>query len=158
MQDNQNTEGMNLLKTALKRPDLLKPISDLFVPAATVPEVFLELYKFIVDSHLKNCDPKVLFVLLSKVSARASTTPSIEIPFETLFCFLQFDVSGWLTQQKPKLADINALALLIVQGLECWIKSESALIQGVSFMFNVCDYESCGERAVRSANRFSISK
>lgn len=87
MQDNQNTEGMNLLKTALKRPDLLKPISDLFVPAATVPEVFLELYKFIVDSHLKNCDPKVLFVLLSKVSlsARASTTPSIAV--EILFLF-----------------------------------------------------------------------
>lgn len=76
LQDNQNTEGMNLLKTALKRPDLLKSISDLFVPSATMPEVFLELYKFIVDSHLKNCDPKVLFVLLSKVSAHATAMSS----------------------------------------------------------------------------------
>lgn len=67
LQENQNTEGMNLLKTALKRPDLIKPISDLFVPSATIPEVFLQLYKFIIDSHLKNCDPKILFVLLSKV-------------------------------------------------------------------------------------------
>lgn len=58
---------MNLLKTALKRPDLIKPISDLFVPSATIPEIFLQLYKFIIDSHLKNCDPKILFVLLSKV-------------------------------------------------------------------------------------------
>lgn len=58
---------MNLLKTAMKRPDLIKPISDLFVPSTTIPEVFLQLYKFIIDSHLKNCDPKILFVLLSKV-------------------------------------------------------------------------------------------
>lgn len=58
---------MNLLKTAMKRPDLIQPISDLFVPSATIPEVFLQLYKFIIDSHLKNCDPKILFVLLSKV-------------------------------------------------------------------------------------------
>lgn len=67
LHENQNTEGMNLLKTALKRPDLIKPISDLFVPSVTIPEVFLQLYKFIIDSHLKNCDPKILFVLLSKV-------------------------------------------------------------------------------------------
>lgn len=32
---------------------------------------------------------------------------------------------------KPKLADINQLVQLIVQGLECWNKSEAALIQGV---------------------------
>lgn len=37
-----------------------------------------------------------------------------------------------MTQQKPKLSDINALVHLIVSGLECWNKSESALIQGVS--------------------------
>lgn len=58
---------MNLLKTALKRPDLIQPISDLFVPSITTPDVFLQLYKFIIDSHMKNCDPKILFVLLSKV-------------------------------------------------------------------------------------------
>lgn len=46
-------------------------------------------------------------------------------------------MSGWLTQQKPKLADINALVHLIVQGLECWNKNESVLIQGVSFQW--CD-------------------
>lgn len=67
LQENQNIEGMNLLKTALKRPDLIQPISDLFVPSLTTPDVFLQLYKFIIDSHMKNCDPKILFVLLSKV-------------------------------------------------------------------------------------------
>lgn len=67
LQENQNTEGMNLLKTALKRPDLIQPISDVFLPSATSPEVFIQLYKFIIESHLKNCDPKILFVLLSKV-------------------------------------------------------------------------------------------
>lgn len=67
LQENQNIEGMNLLKTALKRPDLIQPISDLFVPSITTPDVFLQLYKFIIDSHMKNCDPKILFVLLSKV-------------------------------------------------------------------------------------------
>lgn len=68
LQENQNIEGMNLLKTALKRPDLIQPISDLFVPSLTTPDVFLQLYKFIIDSHMKNCDPKILFVLLSKVN------------------------------------------------------------------------------------------
>lgn len=32
----------------------------------------------------------------------------------------------------PKLSDINQLLQLIVQGLECWNKNESELIQGVS--------------------------
>lgn len=72
LQENQNIEGMNLLKTALKRPDLIQPISDLFVPSITTPDVFLQLYKFIIDSHMKNCDPKILFVLLSKVWGMAS--------------------------------------------------------------------------------------
>lgn len=67
LQDNQNTEGLNILRTALKRPDLLTPISDLIVPTNASPETFISLYKFIIDSHLNNCDPKVLFVLLSKV-------------------------------------------------------------------------------------------
>lgn len=90
LQDNQNTEGMNLLKNALKRPDLLKPISDLFVPSVTVPEVFLELYKFIVESHLKNCDPKVLFVLLSKV--RNDDIRNFLFP---IFHFCTFHSSMW---------------------------------------------------------------
>lgn len=58
---------MNLLKTALHRPDLLKTIADLFVPSQTAPDSFLQMYKFIVDSHMKKCDSKILFVLLSKV-------------------------------------------------------------------------------------------
>lgn len=53
-----------------------------------------------------------------------------------MFTF-QFDVSAWLTQQKPKLTDINALVHLIVQGLECWNKNESALIQGVSMHYAI---------------------
>lgn len=44
---------------------------------------------------------------------------------------LQFDVNSWLATFKPKLADINQLVQLIVQGLECWNKTEAALIQGV---------------------------
>lgn len=44
---------------------------------------------------------------------------------------MQFDVNSWLSTHKPKLADINQLVQLILQGLECWNKNESALIQGV---------------------------
>lgn len=41
----------------------------MFSPANSSAPVFIEQYKFIIDSHLQNCDPKVLFVLLSKVSS-----------------------------------------------------------------------------------------
>lgn len=48
-----------------------------------------------------------------------------------IFFMLQFDVNSWLSTFRPKLADINQLVQLIVQGLECWNKTEAALIQGV---------------------------
>lgn len=87
LQENQNIEGINLLKTALKRPDLIQPISDLFVPTITTPDVFLQLYKFIIDSHLKNCDPKILFVLLSKVWQKKHTNSPLESIWLLLFFF-----------------------------------------------------------------------
>lgn len=67
IQDNQNTEGIRLLNTALRRPHLLQMISEILTPSTTAPVYFLEMYKFVVESHMKKCDPKVLFVLLSKV-------------------------------------------------------------------------------------------
>lgn len=67
IQDHQTTEGMRLLNTALRRPHLLQMISEIFTPSTTAPIHFLEMYKFVVESHMKKCDPKVLFVLLSKV-------------------------------------------------------------------------------------------
>lgn len=66
--ENQNKEGLRLLKTAVHRSDLINMFSDLIVPSVTEPQYFLEMYKFIVDSYLRKCDTKILFVLLSKVS------------------------------------------------------------------------------------------
>ena len=60
-------QGLNILQLTFKRPDLLKVLSATFVPYRTAPESFLKMYKFIIDSHLKRCDTKILFVLLSKV-------------------------------------------------------------------------------------------
>lgn len=67
--ENQNREGLRLLKTAVNRSDLINMFSDLIVPSLTEPQYFLEMYKFIVDSYMRKCDTKILFVLLSKVSA-----------------------------------------------------------------------------------------
>lgn len=122
---------MNLLKTALNRPDLLNTIAELFVPSQTGPESFLQMYKFIVDSHMKKCDPKILFVLLSKVN-QIHKSPTRELGFNRFRTF-QFDVNNWLAQHRPKLADISQLVQLIVQGLECWNQKQSELIQGVSY-------------------------
>lgn len=70
MRENQNTEGIKLLQMALRRPDLLQIIADIFTPSLTTPVNFLEMYKFIVESHMKKCDSKILFVLLSKVCCK----------------------------------------------------------------------------------------
>lgn len=67
--ENQNKEGLRLLKTAINRSDLINMFSDLIVPSSTEPQYFLEMYKFIVDSYMRKCDTKILFVLLSKVSS-----------------------------------------------------------------------------------------
>lgn len=125
---------MNLLKTALNRPDLLNTIAELFVPSQTGPESFLQMYKFIVDSHMKKCDPKILFVLLSKVN-NLQMSPAKK-SYLNEFRKFQFDVNNWLAQHRPKLADISQLVQLIVQGLECWNQKQSELIQGVSFLLN----------------------
>lgn len=66
--ENQNKEGLRLLKTAVNRSDLINMFSDLIVPSLAEPQYFREMYKFIVDSYLRKCDTKILFVLLSKVS------------------------------------------------------------------------------------------
>lgn len=68
IQENQEDEGLKILELALKRPNLLKPLSGVFVPCQTRPAYFLKMYKFLIDSHLKLCDTKTLFVLFSKVS------------------------------------------------------------------------------------------
>lgn len=66
--ENQNEEGLRLLETAVNRSDLINMFSDLIVPSIAEPPYFLEMYKFIVDSYMRKCDAKILFVLLSKVS------------------------------------------------------------------------------------------
>lgn len=67
IRENQNTEGIRLLHTAIQRPHLVQLISEIFTPSSTPPLYFLEMYTFIVNSHMKKCDSKILFVLLSKV-------------------------------------------------------------------------------------------
>lgn len=66
--ENQNEEGLRLLQTAINRSDLINMFSDLIVPSIAEPANFLEMYKFVVDSYMRKCDTKILFVLLSKVS------------------------------------------------------------------------------------------
>lgn len=106
VQNNQETEGLKILELALQRPELLKILSSIFVPTKTSPNNFIKMYKFIVDSHMKRCDTKVLFVLLSK-----------------------FDLPTWLQATHPKLADISILLKLITSGLENWNHIESSLLQ-----------------------------
>lgn len=67
IRENQEEQGLKILELALKRPGLLKPLAGVFVPRQTRPPYFLKMYKFLIDSHLKLCDTKILFVLLSKV-------------------------------------------------------------------------------------------
>lgn len=68
IRDNQSSEGVRLLQTALRRPHLVQLLAEMFTPSATAPVYFLEMYRFVVDSHMQKCDTKILFVLLSKVS------------------------------------------------------------------------------------------
>lgn len=65
--ENQSAEGIRLLQTALKKPHLVQMLSEIFAPSTTAPVYFLEMYKFVVESHMNKCDSKILFVLLSKV-------------------------------------------------------------------------------------------
>lgn len=67
IRDNQSGEGVRLLETALRRPHLLQLLADMFTPSATAPVYFLDMYQFVVDSHMQKRDVKILFVLLSKV-------------------------------------------------------------------------------------------
>ncbi|XP_055848760.1 ectopic P granules protein 5 homolog isoform X2 [Episyrphus balteatus] len=106
IQDNHESEGLRILELALKRPDLLKIISNLFVPYRTGPKYFIPMYKFLIDSHLKRCDKKILFVLLSK-----------------------FDFPSWLESYHPKLSDINQLLKLVLFGLESWNQSDAEILQ-----------------------------
>lgn len=132
IQDNQNTEGIRLLNMALRRPHLLQMISEIFTPSTTAPVYFLEMYKFVVESHMKKCDPKILFVLLSKVYCFCKLCSKRR---DCNLCnfSLQFDVCKWLNAFRPKLADISQLLKLILQGLESWNQTDAVLIQGVSF-------------------------
>lgn len=67
IRENQSSEGVRLLQTALRRPHLLQLLSEMFMPSATAPVYFLDMYRFVVDSHMQKSDTKILFVLLSKV-------------------------------------------------------------------------------------------
>lgn len=106
VQQNHNTEGQNLLKLALKRPNLVNLIAELFTPSVSSPQFFLEMYKSLVDSYAKRCDPQLLFVLFSK-----------------------FDIPRWLQLNKPKLIDISNLSQLVLRGLELWNLQNSELLQ-----------------------------
>lgn len=129
--ENQNKEGLRLLQTAVNRSELINMFSDLIVPSLAEPPYFREMYKFIVDSYLRKCDTKILFVLLSKVSfTKTTVSRCCNSAFNFVYRF-QFDIYNWLIQFKPKLYDITELLKLIVKGLECWSHSDSTLIQGV---------------------------
>lgn len=106
VQQNHNTEGINLLKLALQRPSLVNLIADLFTPSVSSPVYFLEMYKCLVDSYAKRCDPQLLFVLFSK-----------------------FDMTTWLQTHKPKLIEASNLIQLIIRGLELWNFQNSNLLQ-----------------------------
>lgn len=81
-------------------------LAGVFVPCRTGPEHFLEMYELLIDAHLKRCDTKILFVLLSK-----------------------FDLLSWLGTYQPKLSEINRLLLLVLEGLESWSQPHSSLLQ-----------------------------
>lgn len=68
LHEHQEKEGLNILELALKRSDLIKQLAAAFVPYRTPPQSFLKMYQFLIESYLKRCDKKILFVLLSKVS------------------------------------------------------------------------------------------
>jgi hypothetical protein len=106
VQECQNEEGIQLLNIAVSRTDLTTLISEIIAPTLSPPEHFLQMYRFIIESHIKKSDTHILFVLLSK-----------------------FDIPTWLAKFRPKLIDINQLANFIVQGLESWNQHNSALIQ-----------------------------
>ncbi|XP_004534242.1 ectopic P granules protein 5 homolog isoform X2 [Ceratitis capitata] len=118
--ENQEQQGLSILELVLKRPDLIKQLSGAFVPFRTPPQSFLNMYKFLVDSYLKRCDKKILFVLLSK-----------------------FDLVTWLETFHPKLNEINQLLHLILQGLECWSQPDSNLLQDQfrRHLVHVFDYD-----------------
>lgn len=106
VQQNQNTEGVNLLNLALQQPNLVNLIAELFTPSVSSPQYFLEMYKMLVDSYAKRCDPQLLFVLFSK-----------------------FDIPRWLALHKPKLIDVSNFIQLLLRALELWNHQNSDLLQ-----------------------------
>uniref|UniRef100_B3P3B0 GG16333 n=1 Tax=Drosophila erecta TaxID=7220 RepID=B3P3B0_DROER len=106
LEADQATQGLAVLRLALKRPDLLELLAGVFVPSRTDVDHFLPMYEFLIDSHLKHCDTQTLFVLFSK-----------------------FDLLGWMEAYQPKLSEINRLLLLVLQGLEAWSQPDSSLLQ-----------------------------
>ncbi|EDV91356.1 GH17394 [Drosophila grimshawi] len=106
MQADQLEQGLNILRLALRRGDLVEVLAGVFVPCRTSADHFLDMYEFLIDSHLKRCDTNILFVLLSK-----------------------FDLPSWLETFQPKLSDINRCLLLVLQGLESWSQPHSSILQ-----------------------------
>lgn len=90
IRDNQSGEGVRLLQTALRRPHLVQLLADMLTPSATAPVYFLEMYRFVIDSHMQKCDTKILFVLLSKVSDGQKNEPdcSVESVFGGIYLII----------------------------------------------------------------------
>ncbi|XP_037885384.1 ectopic P granules protein 5 homolog isoform X1 [Glossina fuscipes] len=106
IQENQEKQGLTILELSIKRTDLLKQLSVALVPCRTRPTFFINMYKYLIDSHLRQCDPNTLFVLFSK-----------------------FDLISWFEDYRPKLHDISQLLQLILQGLESWSQPGSNILQ-----------------------------
>jgi ectopic P granules protein 5 len=106
VQQNHDTEGINLLKFALERPNLVKMIAELFTPSVSSPQQFLKMYQTLVESYAKRREPAFLFVLFSK-----------------------FDIPKWLQLHKPKLIEVSNLIQLVLRGLELWNMQDSDLLQ-----------------------------
>uniref|UniRef100_A0A1A9W6G3 Ectopic P granules protein 5 homolog n=1 Tax=Glossina brevipalpis TaxID=37001 RepID=A0A1A9W6G3_9MUSC len=106
IRENQEEQGLTILDLCLKRTDLLKQLSAAFEPCRTAPDFFINMYKFLIDSHLRQCDTNTLFVLFSK-----------------------FDLVSWFENYRPKLFDISHLLQLILKGLESWSQPGSNVLQ-----------------------------
>ncbi|XP_055381195.1 ectopic P granules protein 5 homolog isoform X2 [Condylostylus longicornis] len=115
IQNNQITEGPRILDMSLKRPDLLPLLSELLIPLKASPEVFLKMYRLLIDAYLNNYDGETLFILLSK-----------------------FNVNDRLKSSNSEMTLLPQLLKLIFNGLENWNKPESGSIQDLFRQHLVC--------------------
>jgi hypothetical protein len=121
-----------VLELALKRPELIDIISEIFNPTVCPAPYFCDMYKFLVDAFKFKKDPQILFVLLNKVCRIRSTQCWLLF---YLF-FSQFDVSNWLRNFKPKLAEISNVIDCILDGLVTWTGADDSSLQEVESIPN----------------------